>query len=170
MKRAFAAVALVTVLAVPTLTACGSAVQSAVENAAGNAIGGDVNIGEDGLSVTDSNGNQIQVGGDVALPDNWPAEVPTVDGGKLATVMVAGDGASVNAMWTTEASMADAATSYSDALKAAGYTQEQTGAAGDVQNSQWLGNGYRVNVIVAGADGTASVLVNAEKAASPSAS
>jgi len=169
-RLGMAALIIIVGAGVPLLSGCSSAVQGAVEQAAGNAIGGDVNISSDGLSVTDSNGNEIQVGGDVTLPDNWPAEVPTVDGGKLVTVMVAGDGASVNAMWTTEASTADTAASYSSALTAAGYTQEQTSAAGDIQNSQWLGNGYRVNVMVSGADGTTSVLVNAEKAASPSAS
>jgi hypothetical protein len=84
--------------------------------------------------------------------------------------MVAGDGASVNALWTTDGATADAATAYTDALKAAGYTQENTTSAEGLESSQWLGNGFRVNVIVSGTDGQTSVMVNAEKAAAPSAS
>ena len=105
------------------------------------------------------------------MPDNWPAAVPQFQGGKLASVMVAGDGASVNAMWTTEAAVADAAKSYGDALTGAGFTQDQTTNAGGMESSQYSGNGYTVNVIVSGSDGTTSVLVNAEKSgATPEAS
>jgi hypothetical protein len=169
-RAASVAIAALLVCGVPTLSACGG-VQGAVEKAAGDAIGGNVDINSNGLSITDSNGNQVQIGEDVTMPDNWPAEVPVVEGGKLASVMVAGDGASVNAMWSTEAAVPDASKAYADALTSAGYKQDQTANAGGVESSQWSGNGYSVNVIVSGADGTTSVLVNAEKAApEPSAS
>ena len=173
MNRRIVTLAIATVLALgaPVLAGCSSAVQGAVEKAAGDAIGGNVDINSNGLSVTDSNGNQVQIGEDVTMPDNWPAEVPQFEGGKLASVMVAGDGASVNAMWTTEASVADAAKSYGDALTGAGFTQDQTANAGGMENAQYTGNGYSVNVIVSGSDGTTSVLVSAEKSgASPAAS
>jgi hypothetical protein len=169
-RRRIAGIALVLACGLPVLTGCGSAVQGAVEKAAGDAIGGNVDINSGGLSITDSNGNQVQIGEDVAMPDNWPAEVPKVEGGKLASVMVAGDGASVNALWTTDGATADAATAYNDALKAAGYTHENTTSAEGLESSQWYGNGFRVNVIVSGTDGQTSVMVNAEKAAAPSAS
>jgi hypothetical protein len=173
MNRRTAAlvVAALIALGTPTLVGCGNAVQGAVEKAAGDAIGGNVNINSNGLSVTDSNGNQVQIGEDVQMPGNWPTEVPQFQGGKLASVMVAGDGASVNAMWTTKAAVADAAKAYGDALVSAGYTQDQTANAGGTESSQYSGNGYRVNVIVSGSDGNTSVLVNAEKSgASPAAS
>jgi hypothetical protein len=155
---------LVVALAVPALAGCSGAVQGAVEKAAGNAIGGNVDINSGGLSVTDSNGNEVQIGADVTIPDNWPAEVPRVEGGKLVSVMVAGDGSSVNAMWTVSGAPADAAKAYGDALTAAGYAQDQTTSAGDVESTQWTGNGYRINVIASGTGGETSVLVNAEKA------
>ena len=163
MKLQIASGALAVALAVPALAGCGSAVQGAVEKAAGQAIGGNVDINSNGLSVTDSNGNQVQIGSDVTMPDNWPAAVPKFDGGKLTSVMVAGDGASVNAMWSTDASAADAAKAYGDALTGAGFTQDQTTNAGGVESSQYSGNGYTVNVVVSSAGDGTTVLVNAEK-------
>jgi hypothetical protein len=163
-RTAVLALAALLALGAPMVSACGSAVQGAVEKAAGDAIGGNVDINSNGLSVTDSNGNQIQIGEDVAMPDNWPSAVPKFDGGKLASVMVAGDGASVNAMWTTDASADEAAKAYNDALLGAGFTQEQSMAAGGVGGGTYSGNGYKVNVVVTGADGQTTVLVNAEKA------
>jgi len=163
MKRHIASGALAIALAVPALAGCSSAVQGAVEKAAGQAIGGNVDINSNGLSVTDSNGNQVQIGSDVTMPDNWPAAVPKFDGGKLTSVMVAGDGASVNAMWSTDASAADAAKAYGDALTSAGFTQDQTTNAGGVESSQYSGNGYTVNMVVSSAGDGTTVLVNAEK-------
>lgn len=163
MKLQIASGALAIALAVPALAGCGSAVQGAVEKAAGQAIGGNVDINSNGLSVTDSNGNQVQIGSDVTMPDNWPSVVPQFDGGKLTSVMVAGDGASVNAMWSTDASAADAAKAYGDALTGAGFKQDQTTNAGGVESSQYSGNGYTVNVVVSSAGDGTTVLVNAEK-------
>jgi len=169
-RAAALAVAALIALGSPVLTACGSAVQGAVEKAAGDAIGGNVDINSNGLSVTDSNGNQVQIGEDVTMPSNWPADVPQFAGGKLASVMVAGDGSSVNAMWTTDAAVADAAKAYGDALTGGGYTQDQTANAGGAETSQYSGNGYQVNVVVSGTDGSTTVLVNAEKSSTPSSS
>jgi hypothetical protein len=166
-RRAVSAVlAGLLVLGIPVLTACGSAIQAGVEKAAGDAIGGNVDINDNGLSVTDSNGNQVQIGEDVTMPDNWPAEVPQFSGGKLASVMVAGDGASVNAMWTTDASVADAAKAYDEALIGAGFTQDQTTSAADAVSNSYSGNGYTITLIVGGSDGQTTVLVNAEKSSS----
>ena len=162
-RAAALAVAALIALGSPVLTACGSAVQGAVEKAAGDAIGGNVDINSNGLSVTDSNGNQVQIGSDVTMPANWPAAVPKFDGGKLTSVMVAGDGSSVNAMWSTDASAADAAKAYGDALTGAGFTQDQATNAGGVESSQYSGNGYTVNVVVSSAGDGTTVLVNAEK-------
>jgi hypothetical protein len=161
-------IALVLACGVPSLTGCGSAVQGAVEKAAGDAIGGNVNINSDGLSVTDSNGNQVQIGENVKMPDNWPSQVPQFEGGKLASVMVAGDGASVNALWTTDAALPDAAKAYRDALAAAGYTQDDTMSADGLESGNHTGNGYKVNFVISGSDGQTSIMVTAEKAASPS--
>lgn len=168
VRRRATAVALIAMitLGTPALAGCGGMVQGAVEKAAGDAIGGNVDINSNGLSVTDSNGNQVQIGEDVAVPDNWPAEVPKLEGAKLASVMVAGNGSSVNAMWTTDASAADAMKSYSDALTSAGYTNDNTTNAGGVESTSWTGNGYSINVVAQSSDGQTNVIVSAEKSSS----
>lgn len=158
-----AAFAALLVLGSPMLTACGGAAQQAAEEAAGNAIGGNVDINSDGVTVEDSAGNNITIGDDVTLPDNWPSEVPTYDAGKLSSVMVAGDGSSVQAMWTTDATPEDAAKAYGDALLAAGFTAGTTTNVEGMTGGDYTGNGYAVNVAVIAAEGQTTVLVNASK-------
>lgn len=157
---------LVGVLAVGALalTACGNAVENAVENAAGSALGGDVSIDEGNISVTDEQGNAIQMGEDVAVPDNWPAEVPVYDNGRLISVMVAGDGSSVNAVWQTDATTEEAAADYGTALESSGFTVGDTSAISGMTNATYEGNGYTVTVTTLDAEGTATLMVNAEKA------
>lgn len=162
-RAASAALACMLVLGTSALSGCDSAVQGAVEEAAGKAIGGNVDINSDGLSVTDASGNAVQIGDDVSVPDNWPAEVPIYDGGKLKSVMVAGDGASVNAVWQTDATAEEAAKAYGDALLAAGYTAGSTIDAAGAMGGDYTGNGYKVNVVASGAAGDTTLLVNAEK-------
>ena len=158
-----AALACMLVLGTSALSGCGSAVQGAVEEAAGKAIGGNVDINSDGLSVTDASGNAVQSGDDVSVPDNWPAEVPIYDGGKLKSVMVAGDGASVNAVWQADGTADEAAKAYGAALEAAGFTPGDMTSTAGMTGGDYTGNGYKVNVVVIAADGTTSVMVNAEK-------
>jgi hypothetical protein len=147
-----------------TLTACGSAVENAVEEAAGNALGGDVSIDDGNLSVTDEEGNEMQLGENVSVPDNWPAEIPVYDNGKLISVMVAGDGSSVNAVWQTDATVEEAAAAYGSALEASGFTAGDTSAITGMTNATYDGNGYTVTVTTLDAEGTATLMVNAEKA------
>lgn len=147
-----------------TLTACGSAVENAVEEAAGNALGGDVNVDDGNISVTDEEGNEMQLGENVSVPDNWPSEVPVYDNGKLISVMVAGDGSSVNAVWQTDATTEEAAAAYGAALESSGFTVGDTSAMSGMTNSTYEGNGYTVTVTTLDAEGTATLMVNAEKA------
>ncbi len=158
-----AALVALLVIGVPVLTSCGGAAQQAAEEAAGNAIGGDVDINEDGVTVQDSAGNNITIGEDVALPDNWPAELPAYDGGKLASVMVAGDGSSINAIWMTDEDAATAAAAYGATLEAAGFTSGTATNAEGMSGGDYTGNGYTVNVVALKGDGQTSLMINAEK-------
>ncbi len=158
-----AALAALLVLGTPALTACGGTAQQAAEEAAGNAIGGNVDINSDGVTVQDSAGNNVTIGEDVSLPDNWPVEIPAYEGGSLTSVMVAGDGSSVTAIWTTDATPEDAAKAYGDALVAAGFTVGTTTNAGGMSGGDYTGNGYTVNVVVIASDGQTNVMVNASK-------
>jgi hypothetical protein len=162
-RLATAALAAMLVLGAPVLSACGGAAQQAAEEAAGNAIGGNVDIGSAGVTVQDSAGNNITIGEDVTLPDNWPSEIPVYDGGKLSSVMIAGDGASLNAVWLTDASVADAAKAYGAALTAAGFTSDTTSSAGGMSGGDYSGNGYKVTVVSIGADSQTSLMINASK-------
>jgi hypothetical protein len=163
-RVATSALAAILALGVPVIAGCGGAIQNAAEEAAGNsAVGGDVNIEDDGISVTDSNGNEIQLGDDVSLPDNWPSAVPAFEGGQLKSVMVAGDGASVNAVWQADGTADEAAKAYGAALEAAGFTPGDMTSTAGMTGGDYTGNGYKVNVVVIAADGTTSVMVNAEK-------
>jgi hypothetical protein len=147
----------------PLLAACGGVAQQAAEQAAEKAVGGNVDITDDGIKVQASGGNEIQIGADVAVPDNWPKEIPVPDGAKLTSVMVAGDGSSVNAMWSTEGTAADVASAYDAALTGAGFTQDNTATVAGTVANDYSGNGYTVNVVVTDAGGTTSLLLNATK-------
>jgi hypothetical protein len=162
-RLATAALAGMLVLGGVALSGCGNAVQGAVEEAAGKAIGGNVDISSDGLSVTSSGGNQVQIGADVAIPDNWPDAVPPFDGGKLTSVMIAGDGSQINAIWAVDGTADDAMKAYGAALESAGFTAGETVTAADMTSNDYTGNGYTVNVIAASADGQTTLMVNASK-------
>jgi hypothetical protein len=164
-KRRLMTATLVALLALgtPALTSCGGAAQKAAEEAAGNAIGGNVDINSGGVTVQDSAGNNITIGDDVSLPDNWPKEIPAYEGGKLSSVMVAGDGSSVNTIWTTDATAEEAAKAYGAALESAGFTLGNTTNAEGMSGGDYTGNGYQVNIVAIAADGKTSLMVNAEK-------
>lgn len=152
-------------LVVPSIGACGQVAEKASEAAVEQALEGegqDVDITEDGATVTDDQGNKFTVGADVALPDNWPAEIPTFDGGTLSLVSVEGSGR-VSAVWVTEASVEEASAAYVGALKAAGYTETSMANANGMVVGTYTGNGYTVNVNTMGADGQTSVMVGAER-------
>ena len=162
-RIAVAALAGMLALGTTTLTACGSAIENAVEEAAGNAVGGDVNIDDGNVSVTDSEGNEMSIGEDVSIPDNWPSEIPVFDNGKLVTVVIGSGGSSVNAMWTTDATPEEAAAAYGSALESAGFTKGDVSAAAGMASGDYTGNGYKVTVVTLSADGASSLMVNAEK-------
>lgn len=163
-RRATAtAIAACLLLTAPVLSACSNAAESAVEQAAGEAIGGDVDLESGGMNVTSSDGTQIQVGENVTLPSNWPAIMPTYDVGTLISVMASGDGATLNAIWTTDNPADVAAAAYGDALTKAGYALVVGSDAG-LFGGDYVGNGYSVNVVsVTGSDGSTTVLMNAAK-------
>ena len=148
---------------VPALAACGDVAESAIENAAGAGIDGDVDIDDGNLTVTQSDGTQVQIGENLSVPENWPAEVPTYDGGKLMTVTVDGDGSRANAMWQTDTPVADVMAAYSAALAAAGYTVGTNSDMGELRTADFTGNGYAVTIMAITVDGATTMTVVAEK-------
>ena len=153
------------VVGAPALTSCGSLAENALEQAAGDAIGGDVNLDDGGLTITSSDGTEVQVGENPSIPDNWPDTVPTLDGGTLISVMASGDGGTLNAIWTIPDEPEAAASAYGAALEAAGFVKAESSSGLGMAGGDYAGNGYTVNVVaVSGDDGATTILMNAERA------
>jgi hypothetical protein len=146
----------------PVLTSCGQAAEQAAEAAAEQALGGDVEVNDEGVTVTDDEGNQMAIGEDVSLPDNWPSDVPVYEDGTLQMVTVQADG-SANAMWNTDASPEDAAKAYGAALESAGYTSESNSNMGGMILAEYTGPAYTVSMQAIEADGTTALMVTAAK-------
>ncbi len=159
------AVTLSALLAVtaPVLVGCGNVAEMAAEKAAGAAVGGDVNVDEGGVSVTDESGNAVSIGENVKIPDAWPSSVPLFEGGTAIMASANADG-SAGAMWTTDAKPEDAAAAYDKAMLAAGFTQADTSNLGGMVMTNYTGNGLAVNVTAVGTDdGTTGVSVSITK-------
>lgn len=166
MKARTSVLALATaVLAAGTLLAgCGQITESATEQLIEQAAGGSVNVDleGDGLTVEGEDG-AMSMGEDLALPDNWPGEVPTFADGSLVFVSVDATAGSATGTWNTDMTVDDAAASVRSAVEGAGYTIESESQVEGLRSFGATGNGYRVDVNVA-SDGTATtVLIFATK-------
>jgi len=115
-----------------TLTACGGTAETGTEQVAEEATGteqvaeeatgGDVAIDDEGITMTDDQGNQMAMGEGVAVPDNWPSNVPLFDG-TLVMVSSNADG-TATAAWTTEGDPTAVADAYGAQLESAGYSKQ----------------------------------------------
>ena len=161
-RLATTALAAALVLGTPMLASCGGIAENAAEQAAEAAVGGDVDINDEGVTVTDDEGNEMAIGEGVSLPDTWPAEVPAFDGGTLSMVTVQKDG-SANAMWQVDGTAEEAAAAYGATLEAAGYTSESTSNIEGMMGGDYTGNGYTVNVVSLAADNETTLMVTATK-------
>ena len=146
------------------LTACGNTVENAVEQAAGDAIDGDVDVDLDngGISITSSDGTQVQIGGNATIPDSWPSAIPVFEGGTLASVTASADGASVSAVWFTDQAPADAIASYDALMTAAGYVPAENVVVG-LDAARYTGNGYTVSTLATETDGKTTLVLSGEK-------
>jgi hypothetical protein len=162
--RSVAALASVALILTPALASCGQVAEKAAEQAAEQAIGGDVDVTDGGVTVTDEDGNQMAAGENVTIPDNWPAEVPVYDGGTLQVVTVQADG-SASAMWATDGTPQEAATAYAEALTSAGFTEDSTSNMGGMIVNMYTGNGFEVSLNALDADGTTNLMVTVQKSA-----
>lgn len=151
-------------LAVTALTGCGgvaeNVAQNAAEQVAEEVMGGDVEIGDNSMTVTDDEGNEVAVGENISIPDTWPSDVPLYDGGELAMVTVQADG-SAYAMWTIDEGATDAMDSYSALLESAGYSMEQDANLGGTLMREFRSTDRTVSVVAAEADGLTSLTVTA---------
>lgn len=137
---------------VSALAGCGSTVESAVEGATGV----DIDANEEGIEITDDEGNSFQAGEDVEVPASWPSDVPLYDG-QLLSAIAAGDG--TNLIWRTDSSVNETFEEYAAQLKSAGFKDQNTTAAlnedGVVRSANFEGDQAIVIVVVTDAgDGT----------------
>jgi hypothetical protein len=132
------------VVAVLGLAGCGGGSGAAEQ---GNAL-----VGLETQAAEDSN-EELVIGENMAVPPDWPAEVPVFASGSLNTVGVNADG-SADAQWTTTAAPEAVFAEYEAALLAAGYTAvadtvlEIEGMAG----ADYTGSAYTVSVLVSASD------------------
>jgi hypothetical protein len=153
------AVALTAVTLIFSLSSC----TQVAEQVAENAIGGDVEINEDGVTVTDENGNSISGGSNAKLPASWPAEVPAFDGTLISSAAQSSDNSHV-AIWTSQEAAATTFENYKTALQDAGFsTVIFEGNASEVYTYSATGNGYEVSLQVGAAGGDTSVTLLVKK-------
>lgn len=161
--RRLAMLAGAALLTFPALAACGGAAENVAQNvaeqAAENAMGGgDVDISDDSMTMTDAEGNQLAIGADVSLPDSWPAEIPLLDGGTLSVASVQADGTAY-AMWSTEDTPVEAADAYGAQLEAAGFAMDQDADLAGTIMREYRSVTQTVSVVSADVDGTTNLTV-----------
>lgn len=149
-------IAAVTLIAIPSLAACGESTEQAAEQIAENAMGGDVDIEEDSVTITDEQGNEMVAGADIALPENWPLPVP--NSGSLAMATVQTDGTAY-AMWVGDGSAKKAADDYGQLLVAEGYAlTQETNLDGAIMRD-YSAMGMFVSVVVGETEGETTIAV-----------
>lgn len=151
-------------LALPGLAACSGAVENVAQNAAEqvaeDVMGGDVEIDDNSMTVTDDEGNQVSVGEGIAVPGTWPDDIPLYGEGELAMVTVQADGTAY-AMWTLTGAPDAAMDAYSAQLEGAGYTMEQDADLGGMLMREFRSTDRTVSVVAGEGDGMVSLSVTA---------
>ena len=163
MRRLVAATA-TALLTLPAIAACGNvaeeAAQNAAEQVAEDVIGGDVDINDNSMTVTDDEGNEMAVGEGISIPDSWPADVPLYEGGELSMVTVQADG-SAYAMWSLSEAPGDAMDAYSAQLEAVGYSMDQDADLGGTLMREFRSADKTVSVVAGEGEGMTTLNVTA---------
>lgn len=144
-------------------TGCSQSAENTAENLIESATGADVDLSDGSITVTDEEGNVIESGSDVALPDGFPSDLPQPEGGVIVTASSM-DGQIV-VVWSMEGLTADDVDAYVAQVKAAGYGEERDSASlggdGVVSKTVTLaGNGKVVTITGSTVEGLGQILVN----------
>jgi len=131
-------------------------IQGAIENKINSELGtdGSVKINDDGVSVTDkTDGSTTSFGENVKLPENFPNDVPIIDGAKVAGVAVTkAQGAWVTL--TTDKSVDDVANWYHEKLTSAGFEQTATYSTSEMVTKSYQKDRIFIDfVVTAGSEG-----------------
>lgn len=162
MKRTYSMLAAVMAAGL-MLTGCSQSAENTAENLIESATGADVDLSDGSVTVTDEEGNVIESGSDVALPDGFPSDLPQPDGGVIVTASSM-DGQIV-VVWSMDDLTAEDVDAYIDQVKAAGYSEERDSASlggdGVVSKTVTLaGNGKVVTITGSTVEGMGQILVN----------
>jgi len=142
-----------------TLTACGGAAETITEQVMEEATGGDVAIDDEGITMTDDQGNQMAIGEGVAVPDNWPSNIPLYDG-TLVMVSSNADG-TATASWTTEGDPTAVADAYGAQLESAGYSKQADSNFDGSIVREYTSADLVISVLAGEADGVTSLTMTA---------
>lgn len=134
-------------VAVPlTLTACGEAAERAAEEGIERAAEQDgqdveVDLDEDGGVKVEGSDGTFEVGEDVALPDDFPAEVPLLDGQLISASSTPAESGSEGwyLLMTVDGAPDDVFADASGELEGGGFTSdaEPLGGVGSWSNADW---------------------------------
>ena len=119
----------------------------------------------DDSTFTDDAGNELQVGENLALPPDWPGDVPIPDGSLIAVSVV--DAQTAVATWQIDGDVLLAEQSYVEQLASTGFTVTKSDDLSTEANTVYtaVGNGLDVTVSATSGEketdpGEITVLVN----------
>lgn len=162
MKRTYSILAAVMATGL-ILTGCAQSAEDTAENVIESATGADVDLSDGSISVTDEEGNVLESGTDVALPEAYPSDLPQPEGGVIMTTSTMEE--QVIVVWSMDDLTAEDVDAYIDQVKAAGYSEERDSASlggdGVVSKTVTLaGNGKVVTITGSTVEGMGQILVN----------
>lgn len=133
-----------------------SLMQGAIENKINAELKGDatVDLDDNGITINDDDeGTTASFGENVKLPDNFPEEIPVLDGAKIVGVTVTlKEGSWISLI--TDKTVEEAAGWYDAKLLGAGWTVSGSYTAGGMTTKMYENGSFNLTVIVsAGEDG-----------------
>ena len=135
------------------LSGCGKIAERAVEEALEGEGGGDVDIGEDGIEVVDSEGNVTQIGENAEVPEAFPDTVPVPE--SLNIEMSSSGESEGSQNWyvqgTSDASFDDLKALYDGTFGGNGWTidSQSDTSSGDARNAFWTASREGLSASVA---------------------
>jgi hypothetical protein len=114
---------------------------------------GSIDLDNNSVTFTDENNGSVQFGENVSIPDNFPKEIPILDGAKVVGVAVTVDEGSWVSL-TTDKTVDEVARWYDEQLLSAGWTVEGSYTARGMATKMYENGSMKLSVIIsAGEDG-----------------
>ena len=126
----------------------------------GREPGTDVELDDDGVKVTDEEGNTSEFGTGADLPDGWPKAIPVPDGDVTFSTK---SGEDFTVGITVDGSSQDVYDAWKSDLEGAGFTEKDTADFSGNYLGTFTGNGYDVGYTISSdpaSDGKTAVILN----------